>query len=93
LSPRPSARESANSDGYIALCRRDFDARATVAGIRVPTLVISGTHDAATTPADGRFLAEHIAGASYAELNAAHLSNIEDRNRFNSEIGAFLLSP
>ena len=87
--------ESANPDGYVANCAavRDFDARETVTGIRVPTLVISGTHDAATTPADGRFLAEHIAGASYAELKAAHLSNIEDRNRFNSEIGAFLLSP
>ncbi len=72
--------ESANPDGYIANCAavRDFDARDTVAAIHVPTLVISGTHDAATTPANGRYLAEHIAGARYAELDAAHLSNIED---------------
>jgi 3-oxoadipate enol-lactonase len=87
--------EGANPDGYIANCAavRDFDARETVAGIHIPTLVISGTHDAATTPADGRYLAEHIAGARYAELNAAHLSNIEDRDRFNSEASKFLLSP
>ena len=86
--------ESANPDGYIANCAavRDFDARETVAAIHVPTLVISGTHDAATTPADGRYLAEHIAGARYAELNAAHLSNIEDRDRFNLEVSTFLLS-
>ena len=86
--------ESTNPDGYIANCAavRDFDARDTVAAIQVPTLVISGTHDAATTPADGRYLAERIAGAKYAELNAAHLSNIEDRDRFNSEVSTFLLS-
>jgi len=86
--------ESANPDGYIANCAavRDFDARETVAAIHVPTLVISGTHDAATTPADGRYLAERIAGATYAELNTAHLSNIEDRDRFNLEVSTFLLS-
>jgi 3-oxoadipate enol-lactonase len=84
--------ESANSDGYIANCIaiRDFDARETVAEIRIPTFVIAGTHDAATTPADGRHLADHIAGARYVELNAAHLSNIEDRDHFNHEINAFL---
>jgi len=86
--------EGANPDGYAANCAavRDFDARETVAAIRVPTLVISGTHDAATTPADGRYLADHIPGARYTELNAAHLSNIEDRDRFNSELVAFLNS-
>jgi 3-oxoadipate enol-lactonase len=86
--------ESANPDGYVANCAavRDFDVRDALVAIHVPTLVISGTHDAATTPADGRFLAERIAGARYAELNAAHLSNIEDRDCFNSEVSKFLLS-
>jgi 3-oxoadipate enol-lactonase len=86
--------EGANPEGYVANCAaiRDFDARETIASIKVPTLVIAGTHDAATTPADGRYLAEHIAGARYVELNAAHLSNIENRDRFNAELSAFLLS-
>jgi len=86
--------ESTDLDGYIANCAavRDFDARETVSAIRVPTLVISGTHDPATTPAEGRFLAEKILGARYVELNAAHLSNIEARDRFNSELTAFLLA-
>lgn len=89
-----SMLESANLDGYIANCAavRDFDARETIAAIRVPTLVISGTHDPATTPADGRYLAENISGARYVELNAAHLSNIEDRERFTSEVSSFLLA-
>src|SRR5580692_6942791 len=86
--------EGANPDGYIANCAavRDFDVRETVATIRVPTLVIAGTHDAATTPADGRYLAGHIAGARYVELDTAHLSNIEDHARFGSEVSSFLLS-
>jgi 3-oxoadipate enol-lactonase len=86
--------EGANPDGYIANCAaiRDFDARETIAAIGVRTLVIAGTHDVATTPADGRYLANSIEGARYVELNAAHLSNIESRERFNSELGAFLLS-
>jgi 3-oxoadipate enol-lactonase len=84
--------ESANSEGYIANCLaiRDFDAREAVAAIRVPTLVIAGTHDAATTPTDGHYLADRIAGARYVELNAAHLSNIEDPEHFTPEVNAFL---
>ena len=86
--------EGANPEGYVANCEaiRDFNSRETVSAIRVPTLVIAGTHDAATTPADGHYLADHIAGARYVELNAAHLSNIENRDRFNTELSAFLLS-
>lgn len=86
--------ESANADGYVANCAavRDFDARKTLGKIRVPTLVIAGTHDAATTPADGRYITGQISEARYTELNAAHLSNIEARDRFNSEVSAFLLS-
>jgi 3-oxoadipate enol-lactonase len=84
--------ESANSDGYIANCAaiRDFDAREAIAGIHLPALVIAGTHDVATTPADGRYLADRIAGARYAELNVAHVSNIEDPEHFSREVSAFL---
>jgi 3-oxoadipate enol-lactonase len=86
--------EASNPDGYVANCAaiRDFDAREVVAAISVPALVIAGTHDAATTPAEGRYLADRIAGARYVELNAAHLSNIENRDGFNAELSAFLLS-
>ncbi|MGC1485399.1 MAG: 3-oxoadipate enol-lactonase [Candidatus Acidiferrum sp.] len=86
--------ESADPSGYIANCAavRDFDTRETLDAIRVPTLVIAGTHDAATTPADGRYLADHIPGARYSELNAAHLSNIEACDRFDSELLGFLNS-
>lgn len=84
--------ESLDPEGYVGGCCavRDFDFRAQVSGIRVPTLVISGTHDPAATPADGRFLAEQIPAGRYAELNASHLSNIEAADRYTSEVLAFL---
>lgn len=84
--------ENTTAEGYVANCAavRDFDARETIATIGVPTLVIAGAHDAATPPEGGRFLAEQISGAQYAELSAAHISNIEDRDRFNQEVSAFL---
>jgi 3-oxoadipate enol-lactonase len=86
------ALEETNPEGYAACCAavRDFDCRGDLGKIRVPTLVISGASDPATPPADGRFLAGQIPGAQYAELHAAHLSNIEDRDRFNDEVGNFL---
>lgn len=84
--------ESMSVKGYVANCEalRDADLREGIAAIRTPTLVISGTHDPATPPADGRFIAERIPGAHYAELNAAHLSNIEEETRFNAELSKFL---
>ena len=84
--------ENTDPEGYAANCAavRDFDARQTIATIGVPTLIIAGAQDSATTPAEGRFLAEKIDGARYAELSAAHLSNIGDRDRFNQEVSAFL---
>jgi 3-oxoadipate enol-lactonase len=86
--------EEANAEGFAACSAavRDFDFREQVSKICLPTLVISGAHDPGTPPADGRFLAQQIPGARYAELNAAHLSNLEDQDRFNGELPAFLNS-
>lgn len=86
--------ETTSPEGYAACSAavRDFDLREKLSDIRTPTLVISGTHDAATTPADGQFLANHISGARYVELNGAHLSNIEDADRFTQEVCTFLNS-
>ena len=86
--------KEANPGGYAACCAaiRDFDCREQLSKIHAPTLVISGGHDPATPPQDGRFLAQQIPGARYVELNAAHLSNIEAQDRFNDELAAFLNS-
>jgi len=86
--------EEANAEGFAACSAavRDFDFPEQVSKIRLPTLVISGAHDPGTPPADGRFLAQQIPGARYAELSAAHLSNVEAQNQFNNELAGFLNS-
>jgi len=87
-----SVLEKVNIDGYLACCAavRDFDFRDKLSAIRVPTLVISGTHDPAATAADGKWAAEQIPGAKYVELDAAHLSNIEKRDEFTAALRGFL---
>jgi 3-oxoadipate enol-lactonase len=78
--------------GYAANCAavRDADFREQISAIKLPVLVVCGTEDAVTTPADGRFLVEHIAGAQYAEFHAAHLSSIEAGSAFGDRVITFL---
>jgi len=78
--------------GYVACCEavRDMDERESIGNIRVPTLIITGTHDPVTPPHDGCFMAERIVGAEYKQLPAAHLSNIEAAGAFTAEISRFL---
>lgn len=84
--------EGTNPEGYIANCEavRDFDYRERIDKIAVPTLVVAGSADTSTPPTEGRFVAERIRGARFVELNAAHLSNIEDEARFTKQVGDFL---
>jgi 3-oxoadipate enol-lactonase len=86
--------DGTSTDGYTGSCAavRDFDFWPEVGAIRAPTLVIAGAHDAAVPPADGQKLAHEIPGARFAELSAAHISNIEDADRFTAEVSAFLKS-
>ena len=85
--------EEANAEGYVANCAavRDMDQRDALQNVTVPTLVLAGTHDSSTPAADGQFVAKHIPGAKYVEVNAAHLSNLEARDEFNSHVTNFLL--
>ncbi len=79
-------------EGYVASCAavRDMDASHSISSIRVPTLIISGTHDPVATPSDGRFMAERIDGSKHTQLPAAHLSNIEVSTAFTMEVAGFL---
>ena len=78
--------------GYSANCAaiRDADLRTGLARIRIPTLVIAGTHDPSTPPALGREIADAIPDAEYVELDAAHLSNLEQAGSFNAAVLRFL---
>ena len=79
-------------EGYAGCCAavRDMDQREALARITAPTLVVVGSRDGATPPADGRFVASRIAGAEVVELPAAHLSNIEQAAAFTAALVAFL---
>ncbi|CAM3132703.1 3-oxoadipate enol-lactonase [Pseudomonas floridensis] len=78
--------------GYAANCAavRDADFREQISSITLPVLVVCGSEDAVTTPADGRFMLERIAGAQMVELHAAHLSSVEASDAFTAPVLAFL---
>ena len=84
--------EQTSGAGYGANCAaiRDADLRGALARIRVPTLVIAGTHDPSTPPALGREIATAIPDAQYVELDSAHLSNLEQVGAFNAAVVRFL---
>ena len=86
--------QSANPQGYVACCAavRDADLRPSLALIRVPCLVLAGTHDSSVPVADAHLLAEKIPSAQYVEIAAAHLSNIEAQEEFNRHVLQFLLA-
>ncbi|MGP3789542.1 3-oxoadipate enol-lactonase [Pseudomonas sp. B392_1p] len=78
--------------GYAANCAavRDGDFREQLGAIQAKTLIVCGTEDAVTTPADGRFMQERIRGAEQVDFHAAHLSNVEVGERFTQALLDFL---
>jgi 3-oxoadipate enol-lactonase len=84
--------EATSVDGYVGCCAalRDADLRSVSGKIACPTLVVTGRHDPATPPSDGRWLADQIRGARVVDLDAAHLSNVERADDFNVAVRAFL---
>jgi len=96
-SPEKVARaqqmlENSPPYGYAACCAaiRDMDQRESVAQIKTPTLVIYGAKDPVTPAADAHFLAGQIRGAAEVELDAAHLSNVEQSAAFTDAVSNFL---
>ncbi|MCF3146792.1 alpha/beta fold hydrolase, partial [Streptomyces platensis] len=69
---------------------RRIDVRDDLAGIRVPTLVISTTVDHLAPPALHRRLAESIPGAELAEIPTGHLPMVERPEEWQQLITNFL---
>lgn len=84
--------ENSPAEGYAACCAavRDMDQRAGLAKIGAPTLVIYGGKDPVSPVADALFLKEQIRGAAAVELDAAHLSNVEQPQAFSEAVCDFL---
>jgi len=86
--------EASPVEGYVACCAaiRDMDQTNSISRISVRTLVVAGSEDAVTPSQEGRFVVDHIRGSQYVELNAAHLSNVEQSDAFTSALRDFLPS-
>ena len=59
--------------------------------IKTPTLVIIGKYDTGTVPEAGEYIRDNIPQARSSTLDAAHLSNVENRAQFNDAALRFLL--
>jgi 3-oxoadipate enol-lactonase len=67
------------------------DYRNILPGVRVPSLVITGSLDKITPPALGLEIAGLIPNAEYHEIpNASHLSNLDQPEEFNRVVDEFL---
>ncbi|HSS65197.1 MAG TPA: 3-oxoadipate enol-lactonase [Gammaproteobacteria bacterium] len=81
--------------GYIGCCEaiRRIDYIDRLDDIRLPTRVIVGADDPATTPADAHAIHRGIEGSSLVTIDdAAHLSNVEQPEAFNNAVLEFLES-
>jgi 3-oxoadipate enol-lactonase len=82
-------------EGYVASCAAvaGTDLTDEVGRITAPTLIVTGTHDASITPAEGRALAAAIGGARHVALDALHLPNVEEADAFTRTVLDFLSVP
>jgi 3-oxoadipate enol-lactonase len=81
------------AQGYAACCAaiRDMDLREAITSIRVPTQIIMGADDPATTPAKGEEIQARIPGSKLEVMpDAAHLLNIEQDVAFDASLRSFL---
>lgn len=85
--------ENAPPEGYAGLCAalREADLREVIPNIKAPTLIIYGASDPSIPVSDSLFLRDRIPGATAVELDAAHLSNIEQPELFTNAVKNFLL--
>ena len=67
-----------------------FDARDKLPTVTKRTLVVAGQHDVGTPHAASKVVADVVPGARFELLNAAHLSPVEESQRFSALLGDFL---
>ncbi|WP_312533442.1 3-oxoadipate enol-lactonase [Acinetobacter variabilis] len=79
-------------EGYANCCEAlaKADVREQLSSIQIPVLIIVGQQDPVTTVADGQFMQQRIANSKLFEINASHISNIEQPEAFNQAVQTFL---
>jgi len=87
-------REASSPGAVINLFRMNaaIDSRSALAAVTVPTLVVHRAGDRAICVEQGRYLAAHIAGASYVELEGDdHVWYVGDVDSLVREIQKFVM--
>lgn len=81
-------------EGYASCCEAlaKADMREQLKEISIPVLIIAGQQDPVTTVEDGQFMQARIAGSQIFEIDASHISNIEQPQVFNKAIVDFILA-
>jgi 3-oxoadipate enol-lactonase len=77
---------SAEREGYAGCCEAlaDWNPGDELTTIRTPTLVLAGSEDPATPPAQGEAIAQRIPAARLSVIaGAGHLANLEQPEAFN----------
>jgi 3-oxoadipate enol-lactonase len=88
IARRQSADGIANA---LAAMRDRPDRSGELTAIRCPALVVVGSADAITPPAEARAMAAQIRGARFVEIpGAGHLSSFDAAEAFNAALGEFL---
>lgn len=79
-------------EGYASCCEAlsKTDLRAELKDIGIPVLVVAGSQDPVTTVADGQYMVNHIKSSALFEIDASHISNIEQPDAFNQALKQFI---
>ena len=89
-----SIMQSSSKEGVIAALRAMAerpDSFELIFGLMTPSLVVVGEKDSITPPADAERMAKALRNAKLVRIpNAAHLSNFEQPEVFNSAVKGFI---
>ncbi len=93
IEPFRAVIRATPAEGFIGCCEAivGYNVQARLGDIAVPTLVLVGAEDQATTPDMAQAIADGIPGARRVLIEkAAHQSNIEQPEAFNAAMEPFL---
>ncbi|PJG42453.1 3-oxoadipate enol-lactonase, partial [Acinetobacter tandoii] len=81
-----------SAEGYANCCvaLAKADVREQLKDITVPVLIVAGQQDPVTTVADAQFMQNQIPNSQLVEIDASHISNVEQPAVFNQKLKNFL---
>ena len=79
-------------EGYASCCEAlaKADVREQLKTITVPVLIVAGQQDPVTTVVDAEFMQSQIPKSRLIEIDASHISNVEQPTAFNQNLMNFL---